>query len=187
MDQTIMTEGLERALADGEIPLEEIPRIDLYMDQIITIFEERLAQNKRTPDDKLLTKTMIHNYSKEKILQPLAGKKYSREHILQILMIYQMKQVLSIQDIKKTMQGSWAAGGLKSEEEETDIQLVEVYQRFLEEKKAIRKSVKALVRRHIGDKTEMSGRGERLLAILELSAMSYYFKKIAEELIDQEL
>lgn len=187
MDQTIMEEGLERVLADGEIPLEEIPRIDLYMDQIITIFEERLTQNKRMPDDKLLTKTMIHNYSKEKILQPLAGKKYSREHILQILMIYQMKQVLSIQDIKKTMQGNWAVCGSKCGDEGTDIQLVEVYKKFLEEKKAIRKSVRALVRRHIGENMDPSGGGERLLAILELSAMSYYFKRMAEELIDQEL
>ena len=43
---------------------EEIPSIRLYMDQVTTFIEERLAPLKRRPQDKLLTKTMINNYAK---------------------------------------------------------------------------------------------------------------------------
>ena len=44
---------------------EEIPNIDLYMDQVLTLFDQCLSGSKRTPEDKLLTKTMVNNYVKE--------------------------------------------------------------------------------------------------------------------------
>ena len=43
---------------------EEIPNIDLYMDQVTTFMEDHLASSKRHPEDKILTKTMINNYAK---------------------------------------------------------------------------------------------------------------------------
>lgn len=43
---------------------EDIPKIDLYMDQITTFLEEQLKNTKRHEDDKIFTKTMINNYSK---------------------------------------------------------------------------------------------------------------------------
>ncbi len=52
---------------------EDIPNIDLYMDQVTTFMEEQLAATKRYGDDKILTKTMINNYAKNKLL-PSAGK-----------------------------------------------------------------------------------------------------------------
>ena len=47
---------------------DEIPNIDLYMDQVTTFMEENLASTKRHEDDKILTKTMINNYAKNKLL-----------------------------------------------------------------------------------------------------------------------
>ena len=41
------------------IPPEDIPDIGLYMDQVTTLMDTRLAASKRYPDDKILTKTMI--------------------------------------------------------------------------------------------------------------------------------
>ena len=49
---------------------DEIPNIDLYMDQVTTFMEENLASTKRHEDDKILTKTMINNYAKNKLLPP---------------------------------------------------------------------------------------------------------------------
>ena len=46
---------------------EEIPGIDLYMDQLTTFMEDNLSQMKRYPEDKILTKTMINNYTKNKV------------------------------------------------------------------------------------------------------------------------
>ncbi len=82
------------------IEAESVPELDLYMDQIITLIENGLSCDRRNPQDKLLTKTMINNYSKDKLLQPIKGKKYSKEHVLMMLMIYYLKSAVSIPDIK---------------------------------------------------------------------------------------
>ena len=42
----------------------EVPNIDLYMDQVTTFMDEHLSDCKRRDDDKILTKTMINNYTK---------------------------------------------------------------------------------------------------------------------------
>ena len=43
---------------------EDVPNIDLYMDQVTTFMDSQLAASKRHDDDKILTKTMINNYAK---------------------------------------------------------------------------------------------------------------------------
>ena len=59
--------------------IDDIPNIDLYMDQVTTLMDTRLAASKRYPDDKILTKTMINNYTKNHLLPPSDKKKYSRK------------------------------------------------------------------------------------------------------------
>ena len=81
------------------IPPEDIPDIGLYMDQVTTLMDTRLAGSKRYPDDKILTKTMINNYAKNNLLPPPSKKKYSKEHVLTLLFIYYFKNILSINDI----------------------------------------------------------------------------------------
>lgn len=49
---------------ENNIKLDEIPEIDLYMDQVIQLFESKLSEQKRNEDEKILTKTMINNYAK---------------------------------------------------------------------------------------------------------------------------
>lgn len=78
---------------------EQIPSIDLYMDQVTSLMEERLKKVKRHQDDKVLTKTMINNYAKAKILPAPDKKKYSKEHMFILLFIYYYKSVLSLGDI----------------------------------------------------------------------------------------
>ena len=81
----------------------EIPNIDLYMDQVTTFMEEHLQSSKRYPDDKILTKTMINNYTKNNLLPPPVKKKYSREHLLLLVFIYYFKNILSIKDIETVL------------------------------------------------------------------------------------
>ena len=79
----------------------DIPGIDLYMDQVTTFLQENLRGLSRDPeDDKFLTKTMINNYVKNKVLIPPVKKKYSREHMMLLIVIYYMKSFLSIGDIR---------------------------------------------------------------------------------------
>ncbi|MCR5792067.1 MAG: DUF1836 domain-containing protein, partial [Lachnospiraceae bacterium] len=79
---------------------EDLPNIDLYMDQVTTFMDEHLKSTKRYPDDKLLTKTMINNYTKNNLLPSPNKKKYSKEHMLLLIFIYYFKNVLSISDIQ---------------------------------------------------------------------------------------
>lgn len=82
---------------------EDIPNIDLYMDQITTFMEENLKSSKRFDDDKILTKTMINNYTKNNLLPPPVKKKYTKEHMLLLIFIYYFKNFLSINDIKSIL------------------------------------------------------------------------------------
>ena len=79
---------------------EDIPNIYLYMDQVTTFMEEQLAATKRYGDDKILTKTMINNYAKNKLLPSPEKKRYSKEHVLMLIFIYYFKNILSINDIQ---------------------------------------------------------------------------------------
>ena len=81
------------------IEIEDIPNIDLYMDQVTTFMDKCLAQYKRYDEDKVLTKTMINNYTKAKIFPAPVKKKYSRTHLMLLIMIYHLKSVLYIKDI----------------------------------------------------------------------------------------
>ena len=82
---------------------EDIPNIQLYMDQVTTSMDEHLKHTKRYPDDKVLTKTMINNYAKNNLLPPPEKKKYSKEHLLLLIFIYYFKNILSISDIQSLL------------------------------------------------------------------------------------
>ena len=79
---------------------EEIPNIALYMDQVTTFMDAQLASSRRFESDKVLTKTMINNYAKNKLLPPPVKKKYSPEHMMLLVFIYYFKNILSITDIQ---------------------------------------------------------------------------------------
>ncbi len=83
----------------NHIKPESIPDIDLYMDQVTTFMDTHLSQSKRYEDDKVLTKTMINNYTKDGLLPPPHKKKYSKEHMLLLIFIYYFKNILCINDL----------------------------------------------------------------------------------------
>jgi hypothetical protein len=86
------------------IKLEDIPNIDLYMDQVTTFMDSKLKKSTRNQEeDKILTKTMINNYTKNELLPPPEKKKYSRDHIIMLIFIYYYKGILSINDIQSLL------------------------------------------------------------------------------------
>ena len=91
---------LDRVSRIGYVKPEDIPNIDLYMDQVTTFMEAQLAHSKRYEDDKILTKTMINNYAKNNLLPSPEKKRYSKEHLLVLIFIYYFKNILSISDIQ---------------------------------------------------------------------------------------
>ena len=82
---------------------EDLPNIELYMDQVTTFLEEQLKNTKRFEEDKIFTKTMINNYTKNHLLPPSNKKKYSRNHMILLIYIYYLKNFLSISDIKNLL------------------------------------------------------------------------------------
>ncbi|MBW9147199.1 DUF1836 domain-containing protein [Clostridium sp. CM027] len=94
-----LNELVEEIIGTKDINLMEIPCVDLYMDQVTTFFNEKLGSLRRNEEDKILTKTMINNYTKGKVLMPAKNKKYTNEHMILLTLIYNLKQTISINDI----------------------------------------------------------------------------------------
>ena len=82
----------------------DIPDISLYMDQVTTYMDEHLRQSRRRDEDKILTKTMINNYAKNRLLPPPEKKKYTKEHIMLLILIYYFKGIMSLQDIQAVLE-----------------------------------------------------------------------------------
>ena len=77
-----------------------IPSIDLYMDQVTTFIDDSFMKYTDKKDEKLLTKTMINNYTKAGLLPRPQNKKYNKEHIILLILIYHYKNFVSIKDSK---------------------------------------------------------------------------------------
>lgn len=102
-NQEFVNSLLQRLAKLNYIKAGDVPNIDLYMDQVTTFMDEHLSDVKRYEDDKILTKTMINNYTKNDLLPPPVKKKYSKEHIYVLTFIYYLKNILSISDIQKLL------------------------------------------------------------------------------------
>lgn len=85
------------------IKSDDMPEIDLYMDQVIKFMDDHFASLKRYEGDKMLTKAMINNYTKNRLLPPPEKKKYGQDHMLILIFIYYFKNVLSIKDINSIL------------------------------------------------------------------------------------
>lgn len=173
-----------------DINLSDIPKLDLYMDQVITLFEVGLNKTKRNEDDKLLTKTMINNYTKGKILMPAKNKKYSRDHIIMMILIYNLKQSLAITDIKTLLNQMVE----NAKEKPENLNLDKLYKIFLQVKNIesetfndeIQKDLD-LILDELSDLNENRDYYKNLLTALMLINKSNMYKRLAENIIDDLL
>ncbi|WP_167959290.1 DUF1836 domain-containing protein [Anaerosporobacter faecicola] len=98
-----MNQLIEEIKKISYIKAEDIPNIELYMDQVTTYMDKRLKPKIKEREDKMLTKTMINNYTKNDLLPPPNKKKYSKEHMILLIFIYYFKNILSITDIQNIL------------------------------------------------------------------------------------
>ncbi len=94
---------------------EELPDIDLYMDQVVTFLDKQLYIFQNNTMDKQITSSMINNYVKGEVLPSPIAKKYNREHLALIEEICTLKQVLSIADVKQIEDERYKDGISKGE------------------------------------------------------------------------
>lgn len=75
----------------------ELPKIDLYIDQVVTLLEEWLFF--LPCEDRLITKSMINNYVKHGIVDAPKKKKYTTKHLAYLIVVCIFKQVYSMNEI----------------------------------------------------------------------------------------
>jgi len=157
------------------IPIESIPTIELYVDQVTTFMEKRLSPNKRYEDDKILTKTMINNYAKVKLFPSPYKKKYSKSHIILLILIYHLKSVLAINDICKL----FAPINVLLEEDLDCPELDKLYSIFTDMQKSIAEHKEFPLNPEDYSKTTFD-----ILTVLSYSLIATQAKKVAENIID---
>jgi len=174
--------------SSDNINLDDFPEIDLYMDQVMQLFESKLSYTKRNPEDKVLTKTMINNYAKGNLLMKIKNKKYTKNHLILIGLIYNLKGALSLTDIKTILTPI-----INSFEKEQKYPLHDIYQSFLDiydlNLEDIRNSSNKVyenITKMVIDKNDTLGDyEEKLLLIVAYTSMSNLYRRMSERLIDE--
>ncbi len=82
---------------------EEIPDLEIYMDQLTTYLDKRLGFYNREGESPFVTRSMVNNYSKAKLLPPPAAKRYSRVHVMLLSLVCQLKRIFTIQDLGRLL------------------------------------------------------------------------------------
>lgn len=190
-DSEELRELLDRLKAISYVKPDELPNIDLYMDQVTTFMDFHLESSKRYSEDKLLTKTMINNYTKNELLPPPNKKKYSKDHMYLLILIYYLKGVLSITDIQSVLKPFNEAffGGAG------EVPFEKVYEEIFSIQKAqsdaIAKDVARKWKAVQGSYTDVNDRGQqeflRKLSLICMLSFDVYMKKqLIEQIIDKE-
>ena len=126
-EQELKKEIRDKLMLDFIVP-EDIPNEEMFMEQVTTFMEKHLKANLRNEEEKTLTKAMINNYTKNKLMPPPVKKRYSREHLIFLIYIYYMKNVMSIGDVQKLIKP--LADDFSSEK------LYEIYEKTFEMEKS---------------------------------------------------
>lgn len=179
MNREELDKVLSDALNESELVSTDIPTIDLYVDQILNLVNEKLLEGSERYHERQLTKTMINNYSKEGLITPVKGKKYDKEQILQMLSIYTLKSTLSINEIKRLLQGMYAVDGFDAGA------LTEIYDKHLEIKNKNRDQAVSAINEIIENNSlNIEDDIDYVSLVCVISALSAQFKNIAQAMID---
>ncbi|MBQ3089722.1 MAG: DUF1836 domain-containing protein [Oscillospiraceae bacterium] len=86
---------------------QDYPAISLYKDQVVTFLNEAVAPF-YPGESSPVTAAMINNYVKLKVISPPVRKKYDREQVVSLYVLFLLKQVLSMEEIRKLLQREFA-------------------------------------------------------------------------------
>ncbi|MFV0557748.1 MAG: DUF1836 domain-containing protein [Enterococcus sp.] len=101
-------------LEDFRLPRwDELPDLDLYMDQVIKLIEQYLTPVIQTDKHALLTPAMVNNYVKHDLIPPPKKKRYTKKHVAFLIAITLLKQVLTIPEIKQGILAQSQAIGIR--------------------------------------------------------------------------
>lgn len=183
---------VENLQATNYIGPNDIPNIDLYMDQVTKFLDEHLEQSKRYDSDKLLTKTMINNYTKNNLLPSPVKKKYSKDHMYLLVFIYYLKSFLSINDVQHIV------GPMKDMffGDDAKMDLEEIYKGIFEMEAVVSNDLaKDVMKKFDRSKrvfTDVEGEDEKeflsIFSFISMLSFDVYLKKqMIEQIIDDLL
>ncbi|MDD3168617.1 MAG: DUF1836 domain-containing protein [Eubacteriales bacterium] len=92
---------MEEYISNGKIKGNEFPDMEIYMDQAETFLNRELSIYKKSDKDKVITKTMIGNYVKHTMLPRPVNKKYSKDHMILLTLIFYLKGTFQMEEIEK--------------------------------------------------------------------------------------
>ena len=179
MDAQKLDALMEQAVDDADLVSAEIPSIDLYLEQILQLVAEKGNQGSSTVD-RTLTKNMINNYSKDGLITPVKGKKYTKEQIVQMLVVYSLKNTLSIEEIGRAMEAIYA------KEDYSGKKLIGAYDKAI----AIKQSQKSLCPQIVeqilaAHELDTENGEDYFVALLAVASLSVYFRNIAKAMLEE--
>ena len=108
---------LEKLKKAGLITTSDLPEMNLYIDQVSTVFQKYLDQLDGNLADKYVTKPMINNYAKRGLIARPDGKRYTKDHMIMIAMVIYLRSIFKMEDISKIMKP--LIDGFRSEYDDT--------------------------------------------------------------------
>ncbi|MBP2098994.1 DUF1836 domain-containing protein [Enterococcus rivorum] len=152
----------------------ELPEIELYMDQVITLVERYLSPIIDQEKHTLLTSSMVNNYVKLGLIPAPKKKRYNQKHLAFLIAITLLKQVLTISEIKEGIIFQGAVVGIR-----------EAYNLFCEEQEA---ALKIVANQALGEET--AGVLDEPIQIkymaVKAATLSFATKMFSEKVIELE-
>lgn len=89
--------------------INEMPRIELYLDQLLTLVTRKL-EFMQVPGEAAVTGSMVNNYVKQGVIPAPHKKRYTRRHLASLLFVCAFKRVFTIAQVKQLMERVYASG-----------------------------------------------------------------------------
>lgn len=182
--EKIAKEYQKKGLAEGK----SIPNIDLYIDQMVSCLNSELSLYAKDGDGPI-TKGMVSNYTKHKMIPGPEGKRYTKDHCIFMLLVYYLKGCFSMDQVRRLM--SPILSNYSSEwDDSVDIQAY--YGKIMEE---VRRSEENFgrelqdsmdgIKKFLSDRGSDDDISEIILLITTLIMRSNEERFLAEKLLDE--
>ncbi len=181
---------IEEYVAGGRIGAYDFPEMEIYMDQAETFLNRELKIYKKSEKDKVITKTMIGNYVKHNMLPRPVNKKYSKDHLILLTLIFYLKGTFQMEEIEKIVKP--LIDNYNSEFDDK-IDLTSLYEGILEvqaaEQETLSRNVETMINgiKHRLKETELSDDDmlELFMLIANLSMKADAQKFLAHKLLQE--
>ena len=166
----------EKFIANFHLPTwEELPSLDLYMDQVIILLSQYLSFiPMEDEDDKLITASIINNYVRMKVIPPPVKKKYSRIHVAYLIMICVLKQSLNLSSVQKII-----PFGIEESE------VAAIYSDFAKKHSTVADDFVKLIRTSAADIMDPVNTDSKVIDrfVMDSAITTNYFKLLTEKII----